>query len=450
MPKPPGSVNVPEACTFRLAFGRRELNDQDTISIKPRGAFDASLRVPGSRSITNRALLIAALANGDSELYGALTSDDTAAMLDSLSAMGCEIDLQSGGAWFVKGRNGRLRRSAAALDTHGSGTTARFLTAAAALSEGPVVIDGNERMRKRPIRELVDALTQLGVRVKILGENGCPPVRVDGGGIAGGFVEVDASRSSQFLSALLLAAPYAARDVILKPMDGILVSKPYVDLTLSIMREFGAKVTERRDGAYRVSRVHPYQGRPYRIEPDASSAVYAFCAAAIGGGRIRVDDIPRNSIQPDLALLGILDRMGCEVSRGPNHVEVRGPMGRLIPVDVDMNDMPDAVLALAVVALFAGGTTTIRNVANLRIKESNRLLALETEIRKLGATARATLDSLIIEPGKLHGAEIDTYDDHRMAMAFALAGLRVEGVVIRNPSCVTKTWPEYFSALAHL
>ena len=419
------------------------------VRIRTRGPFEAVVSVPGSKSLTNRALVVAALANGDSELIRPLASDDTAVMVEALHALGCEIDLVKD-AWRVKGRRGRLQRSPAALYAANSGTTLRFLTAAAALADGSVVIDGSPRMRERPIEDLAHALTDLGVRVDVLGENGCPPVRVHGGDFRGGRVTIDASRSSQYVSAVLLAAPYARNDVLLDLRDGVLVSRPYVELTLQIMRFFGGDVRWTRDGAIRVSRDHRYEGRRYAIEPDASSAVYPFCAAAVTGGQVRVEGIPSDSIQADIAILDILERMGCNVVRGKNYVEVRGPVGRLIPVDVDMNDLPDGALAIAVVALFAGGTTRIRNVANLRIKESNRLLALETELRRLGANARATVDSLIIEPGRLHAAEIETYDDHRMAMAFSVAGLRIDGVVIRNPACVSKTWPEYFSVLEHL
>jgi 3-phosphoshikimate 1-carboxyvinyltransferase len=420
-----------------------------SIEIQPRGAFDALVSVPGSKSITNRALLVAALADGDSDLRGALTSDDTAVMLEALHALGCEIELATG-AWRVAGRGGKLRRSAAALYTANSGTTARFLTAAAALANGPVVIDGNPRMRERPIEDLAHVLGALGVQVDILGKNGCPPLRVHGGGLRGGRATIDASRSSQYVSAVLLSAPYAKSDIVLDFRNGILVSRPYVELTLRLMRDFGAVADWTDEGGVRVSHAHRYRGRSYVIEPDASSAAYAFCAAAIAGGRVRVEGIPANSVQADFALIEILEQMGCQVVRGQDYAEVRGPLGRLRGVDVDMNDLPDAAMALAVVALFAGGSTRIRNVANLRIKESNRLLALETELRKLGASARATVDSLIIEPDRLHPAEIDTYDDHRIAMAFALAGLRIPGVVIRNPACVSKTWPEYFSALERL
>jgi 3-phosphoshikimate 1-carboxyvinyltransferase len=421
----------------------------DAIRIRTRGAFDAVVPVPGSKSLTNRALLIAALAEGESQLLRPLASDDTAVMVEALHALGCEIRLGRD-TWRVKGRRGRLHRSPAALYAANSGTTLRFLTAAAALADGTVVIDGSPRMRERPIEDLAHALGQLGVRVDVLGEKGCPPVRVHGGDFQGGKATIDASRSSQFVSAVMLSAPYARKDVELDFQDGVLVSRPYVELTMQIMRAFGADVRWTRGGGLRISRDHLYRGMRYAIEPDASSAVYPFCAAAVTGGRARVEGIPADSLQADVAVLGILERMGCDVSRGKDYAEVRGPIGRLLPVDVDMNDLPDAALAIAVVALFAGGTTRIRNVANLRLKESNRLLALETELRKLGAKARATVDSLIVEPARLHAAEIDTYDDHRMAMAFSVAGLRIDGVVIRNPACVSKTWPDYFAVLERL
>jgi len=419
------------------------------LEIPSRGAIDAVVRVPGSKSITNRALLIAALATGESELSGALESDDTLAMVEGLTALGCEITLGPE-RWRVQGRRGRLQRSAAAIHARGSGTTARFLMAAAALANGTVVIDGNARMRARPIADLADALRALGVRVDVLGERGCPPVRVHGGALPGGRAEIDARHSSQYVSAVLLAAPYARSDVVLEFTDGILVSKPYVDLTLDMMRAFGAEADWSGASALRVKAGRGYQGRAYAIEPDASAAVYPFCAAAISGGRARVEGIPASSIQADMKVLGVLEAMGCEVLCGADFTEVRGPVGRLRGVSVDMNDMPDAALAIAVVALFAGGPTQLRNIANLRIKETDRLLALETELRKLGAGATTTADSLRIEPGRLHGAEIETYDDHRMAMSFALVGLRVPGVAIRDPACVRKTWPDYFEMLERL
>ncbi|MFQ5415835.1 MAG: 3-phosphoshikimate 1-carboxyvinyltransferase [Myxococcota bacterium] len=419
------------------------------LRVDPRDRLDAVLRVPGSKSITNRTLLVAALAGGDSALVGALDSDDTRVMTAALRALGCEIDA-AGDVWQISGTGGSLRAPERPLDVGNSGTTARFLTAAAALADGPVEIDGDARMRERPIDDLTRALTAQGVPVEIQGRNGCPPVRVGGGGLPGGAIEIDASRSSQYVSALLLAAPYAARDLEVHFAGGTLVSRPYVDLTLEVMRAFGAVALWRGESGVSVRSGHPYVGRRYAIEPDASAAAYPLCAAAIAGGRVRVAGIPKSSLQADFALLGILEQMGCRVLRGDDFAEVNGPEGRLRGVDVDMNDLPDAVLALAVVALFAEGETHIRNVANLRIKETDRLAALEAELRKLGATARATADALHIVPGPHRGAEIATYDDHRMAMSFALAGLRIPDVVILDPGCVSKTWPDYFAALEGL
>jgi 3-phosphoshikimate 1-carboxyvinyltransferase len=422
----------------------------DKLTVTPRGPLAAAVRVPGSKSITNRALLIAALADGNSELQGALTSDDTHVMLAALDALGCAVE-RGGEAWRVRGTGGGLRAPDGPLDVGNSGTTARFLTAAAALADGPVVIDGSPRMRERPIDDLTRALVALGVPVEVLGRGGCPPVRVGGGGLPGGEVTVDASRSSQYVSALLLSAPYAAKDLCLGFAGGTLVSRPYVELTLQVMDAFGAEAgwSEGGRGLW-VRAARPYRGRRYAVEPDASSAAYPFCAAAIAGGRVRVDGIPRQSVQADFRLLGILERMGCRVQRGADFAEVAGPAGALRGIDVDMNDLPDAVLALAVAALFAEGATHIRNVANLRIKETDRLAALEAELRKLGADARTTEDSLHITPGPPRAAEIATYDDHRMAMAFALAGLRIPGVVILDAACVSKTWPDYFSVLERL
>jgi len=418
----------------------------DPLPIRPRGALAATVRVPGSKSLTNRALVAAALASGESRLEGGLRSDDTTVMIEALRALGCRID-RGGDAWRVLGLAGKLASPKAPLDAGNSGTTARFLTATATLADGPVVIDGSPRMRERPIQDLVDALAQLGARVRVLGHAGCPPVRAEGGGLPGGRAVIDASRSSQYVSAVLLAAPYAPAGVALLFRDGKLVSRPYVDLTLELMRAFGAAAGWSADGGLRVEPGHPYRGRAYAIEPDASAAVYPLCAAAIAGGRVRVAGLPADSIQADLRLLPILERMGCRVARGPEGLEVTGPAGRLRGVDVDMNALPDAALALAVVALFAEGPTRIRNVANLRIKETDRLAALEQELRKLGANARSGSDFLEIVPGAPRPAAIATYEDHRMAMAFALAGLRIPGVSIRDPGCVSKTWPEYFSML---
>ena len=421
----------------------------ESLAIATRGALDARVRVPGSKSLTNRALVVAALASGPSTLRGGLHSDDTRVMIDALRALGCAIKTDRD-AWHIPGTDGRLRAPASPLDSGNSGTTARFLTAAAALADGPVVIDGNARMRERPIDDLVHALVALGAECEILGDAGCPPLRVKGGGIPGGKASIDARRSSQYVSAILLAAPYAQSDVELSLIDGALVSRPYVELTLQLMDAFGAEASWSDPGRLQVVAGHTYRGRDFGVEPDASAAVYPLCAAAIAGGRVRVDGVRKDSLQADFRVLDLLERMGCKVERQSESVTVTGPDEPLHGIDIDMNDFPDAVLAVAVVALFAEGVTHIRNVGNLRIKETDRLAALETELRKLGAGAHAGPDSLTIEPAPLRATEIDTYDDHRMAMSLALAGLRVPGVVIRDPGCVSKTWPDYFTMLEGL
>ena len=420
----------------------------DPYPIRPRGPLDARVRPPGSRSLTNRALLTAALARGESVLSGATESDDALAMREGLRALGVPIRVD-GETWSVSGCAGRLpARGRVDVDVRASGTTARFLTAAATLTPAgvEVVLDGSARMRERPIGDLAAALRGLGAVVETLGPGGCPPVRVRGGGLAGGAIAIDAKRSSQYVSGVLLAAPCAARDIEISLVEGRLVSRPFVDLTLQVMNQFGADAGWTADGGLRVAH-GGYAGRRYAIEPDAQAAVYAFAAAAITGGRVVVEGIGAASRQPDLRVLKVLERMGCRVRRGADAIELAAPAGALTGVSCDGDPMPDAVLALAVVALFANGPTEIRNLGTLRIKESDRLAALETEIRRLGGRAEAGPDWLRIEPAPLRGAAIETYADHRMAMSFALAGLAVPGLAIRDPGCVAKTWPDFFAAL---
>ena len=430
------------------------------LAIETRGPLDGHVLVPGSKSITNRALLLAALADGESHLSGGLDSDDTVVMRVALEAMGVKIEQESKDSteiWTIRGIGGRFvpppdRDGDIVLDCRGSGTTLRFLTAALAVSPGPVVLDGNARMRERPISDLITSLRSLGTELTIEGQEDCPPVRVHGGGLRGGAAIIDGSRSSQYVSAIAQIAPYADRDVELEFKDGVIVSRPYIDLTLEVMRAFGAEARWTEDDRLFIKAGQPYRARDYAIEPDASSAAYPFCAAAIAGGRVSVSGIAEDSLQADFKILGLLERMGCRVDREGDTVSVTGPeRGGLRSLGtIDMNDFPDAVLAYAVVALFADGPTTITDVANLRIKETDRLAALENELRKLGARAIAGPDWLRIEPGPMRGAEIETYDDHRIAMSFALAGLRIPGIVILDPGCVSKTWPGYFEAFQGL
>lgn len=425
------------------------MSADDVLEIETRGALDAVVRVPGSKSFSNRALLVAGLARGQSELTGVLDSDDTRVMAQALRALGADLTV-AGDRVTVRGVDGRPHVPATTLDVHASGTAARFLTALMALVPGPSRLDGTPRLRQRPIAELVDALRKLGVDVVAEGAGGCPPVRCVGGRAFGGTVEIDAAMSSQYVSALLLIAPYATEPVVIRVRDGVLASRPYVDLTLEVMRAFASEARFRDANSLEVRPGSGYVGRNYTVEPDASTAAYFFAAAAIAGGRVRVAHLPGSSAQADMGFVSLLECMGCSVTRQSDGVTVQGSGKPLAAFDIDMNAMPDAVLAAAVTALFADGTSRIRNVAHLRIKESDRLAALQNELRKVGAQAQTDSDSLTITPGPLRGAEIRTYDDHRMAMAFALVGLRVPGVRICDPGCVSKSWPGYFEALSRL
>ena len=406
----------------------------------------AAVRPPGSKSFTNRALLVAALASGGaSRLTDPLEADDTVAMRQCLRGLGVLID-DVDDPWLVLGTGGHLTAPGSPLDARASGTTARFVTAAAVLADGPVTIDGTARMRQRPMAHLLDALTALGANVTSAG--GYPPVTITPAPLHGGEVVVDGTASSQFVSALLMLAPMLDAPTTIRLAGGEVVSRPYLISTLEVMEAFGAEVEDRGD-AFEVSPTG-YRKTHYDIEADASAAAYPLVAAAITGGVVSIEGIPASSTQPDLALVGVLEQMGCTVERGAARIVLSGPGPGLRGVDVDMNLAPDAVLALSVACLFADGPSRIRNVGNLRIKETDRLLALETEIRRLGAGARVEGDDLLITPGPLRGAAIETYDDHRMAMSFALAGLRIPGVEIVDPGCVAKTWPGFFEVLEQM
>lgn len=405
---------------------------------------NAVVRPPGSKSITNRALVAAALATGVTRLSDPLDADDTDAMRSGLVALGTSID-DSDDPWLILGTGGELSLPVAPIDARFSGTTARFLTAVAALVPGIVTITGQGRMLQRPMNELLQGLEAAGVTTRAAA--GRLPVTVMGKGvIGGGVIPIDPSRSSQFVSALLLIAPMA-REAVQLNLTAPPVSLPYLTSTLEVMREFGARVVTAGDSFD----VEPtgYQSARFKVEADASAAAYPLVAAAITAGVVGVEGIPENSTQADLALVGVLEAMGCVVKRTSHRVDLTGPE-RLDPVDVDMNHAPDAALALAVACLFATGQSRIGNLGNLRLKETDRLEALRAEINRLGGFAAIEGNDLIVGPGKLRPATIQTYDDHRMAMAFALVGLRQKGVVINQPGCVEKTWPLYFEMLARL
>ncbi len=411
----------------------------------------ATVRVPGSKSITNRALVLAALTvTGDEEccLKGVLRSEDTEVMLESLRRLGFEVRADSEGSSIVVGTDSFdvIPAREADLFVANSGTTMRFLTAMVSAGRGRYRLDGVPRMRERPIEDLLAALRQLGVNAYCQHNNGCPPVVVEAHGIRGGRARIKGDISSQFLSGLLMAATRADGDVTIE-VDGPLVSWPYVSMTVEMIRRFYQRI-EVNDKRFLIPGRQSGGVDSFRVEPDASAASYFFGAAAITGGQVTVQDLTAKSIQGDIRFVDLLEEMGCHVVRGEEGLTVRG--GPLRGIDADMNDISDTVMTLAVVACFAQGPTTIRNVAHIRHKETDRLAALATELRRIGAEVEEFPDGLKITPRPLHGAEIETYDDHRMAMSLALVGLKVPGIVIKDPACVGKTYPQFFADLEKL
>ena len=410
------------------------------------GRVAGSLEVPGSRSITNRALVVAALAQGRSTIDRPLDAEDTEAMRSSLRALGVGIGDEDSAAWIVEGSGGRLSVPSEPLDVGASGTTARFMTAVAALVGGPVTIDGSDRMRLRPIIDLVEALRALGAEVDLLGEGAGPPLRVDGARPIGRSITIDATRSSQYVSAVAMIAPMLEGDTEIRFVDDLLVSRPYVEMTLDLMAAFGAECEMRPGPEIYVRGSTGYRGTTFTVEPDMSAAVYPAAAAAVTGGSVEIVGISESSRQADLLFFDVLEDMGCVVEWTTSGVRVIGPR-RLAAVQRDMNTAPDAALMLAVVCAFADGVSTITNVANLRIKESDRLTALREQLAGLGIVSATTADSITIEGGAPNGGVVATYDDHRIAMAFAVAGVAVPGITILDPDCVSKTWPAFFTAL---
>ncbi len=404
---------------------------------------------PGSKSITNRALPLAALcARRPITLTGWLLSDDTRVMIEALRTLGYGFWPNGRGLEVYRDVGApALPHCSADLSVGNSGTTMRFLTALVALGRGTFRLDGVPRMRERPIADLLDALKALGVEAH--GVDGFPPVTVEGGGWRGGDVPVRGGASSQFLSGLLMAAPFAPAATTLR-VEGPLVSRPYIDMTLAMLRQFGLRVEEPSPNVFHVPAPQEgsLPGDAYAIEPDASAASYFLAAPAIAGGRVTVRGLGMGSLQGDVRFIDALEAMGCHVERHPGHLAVEGRPLR--GIDIDMNAISDTVMTLAAVALFADGPTTIRNVAHVRHKETDRLAALAAELRRLGAGVDERPDGLTIHPRPLHGAVIETYDDHRMAMSLALVGLRVPGVVIKNPGCVAKTYPGFFTDLESL
>lgn len=414
------------------------------MPIGPQARVAGTLAVPGSKSLTNRALILAALADGVSKLEGALVAEDSEVMIESLRRLGVQVAAGPEGM-VVIGAAGPVPAERAELDLRLSGTSIRFLAAMLAVGRGEYLLDGNHRMRERPIQDLLDALNVLGADARSLNA-GCPPVKLTANGLAGGRASVAGDKSSQFLSALLMAAPYAEGEVTID-VQGELLSKPFVDMTIDLMSEFGVEIE--RD-AYRSFRVTParYGARDYRVEGDAMAAGYFWAAAAITGGIVRVSNLGRETRQGDARFADVLAQMGCSVVWGESWCDVTGPAdGKLHGGVFDLNDMPDQAQTLAVVGLFADGPVSIENVGNMRIKETDRISAMATELRRIGATVEERSDGLTVHPlaaGPSEPVDIETYGDHRMAMALAVAGARLPNIRILDPGCVSKTYPRFF------
>lgn len=407
-----------------------------------------TVRLPGSKSISNRVLLLAALAEGATEVRDLLASDDTERMLDALKTLGVGVASLGGENWAITGCGGHFPVRQAELFLGNAGTAFRPLTAALALAGGDYVLKGVARMHERPIGDLVDGLRQLGADISYLGNDGFPPLQLKPAAIQpGGVVKVRGDVSSQFLTGLLMALPLTGETVAVDVV-GELISKPYIEITLAIMARFGVVVE--RDGWQRFTvkagsrYVSP--GTVY-VEGDASSASYFLALGAIGGGPVRVEGVGSESIQGDVRFAEALAQMGAVITTGPNWMEARAPQGGLVAVDLDCNHIPDAAMTLATAALFARGTTTLRNIASWRVKETDRIAAIATELKKLGAEVEEGADYIRVTPASLQPAAIDTYDDHRMAMCFSLAAFGTP-LRINDPKCVGKTFPDYFACFA--
>ena len=410
----------------------------ETRVIHPSKCVNAHVQLPPSKSYTNRALIVAALADGTSNILGPSVSDDSEHLLRALGQFGIVVNRSEGKVEIV-GSGGNFSAPQKEVFVGNAGTAMRFLASFAAIARGETTLTGDEQMLKRPMKDLLDALRAAGI--KCSSQDGYPPVRIQGGNFVGGLINVDAGISSQFVSSILLAAPYSKRTVTLH-VKGKLSSIPYVDMSLHVMRSFGADVDANDLRNLQVNNQQKYIGHDFLVEADASSATYFFAAAAVTGGRVVITNFSAESLQGDARFLGLLSDMGCTVIKHDDSVEVKG--GRLLGIDVDMNQIPDCVPTLAVVAAFAQGPTSISNIEHLKYKETNRLKALTLELSKLGARVDLHEDGMTIHPQSLRACEIETYNDHRIAMSFAVAGLRQEGIVITNPSCVAKSFPGFW------
>jgi 3-phosphoshikimate 1-carboxyvinyltransferase len=443
---------------WRLELGLRpRLSSQSNIHVDqieivpPRHPLAATVRVPGSKSITNRALLLATMADGSSTISGVGLNDDTRRMAAPLRTLGFELAVDEAAARIVvKGRGGAIPARGAELDTGGAGTAMRFLLGFLTLGRGRFRLDGNQRMRERPIGPLLETLVALGVSVRAERDNGCAPVLIEigEGGVRGGAARIDAAVSSQFVSALLMPAPLWPRGLELMVTGD--AARPFITMTLGLMERWGASAAIRGSEIVVPGGQQYAAQKDFEVEPDASSASYFAAAAALVGGSVVLDGLSADSVQGDIGFMKLLERMGARVEWREDGVKVSGSGKNLTGVDVAMDEMPDVVPTLAAIAPFCSSPTRIRGVSFIRHHESDRLRALATELQRLGASVHEYEDGMLIQPSRVGAAAVETYDDHRIAMAFAVAGLKTSGIRIRNPGCVSKTYPDFFRDLARL
>jgi len=416
------------------------------IEIQSRPIRNTTVSVPGSKSYTHRALIVSALSDGTCEIRNGLDSEDTRLTRDALRRMGISID-QDPDTWRVRGTHGRLQPSSDAIFLGNSGTSMRLLAAVCALGKGKYILTGTQRMQERPIQDLLEGLNQIGIRTTSLGRPGCPPIEIEAGVISGGHVSLNCGTSSQYLSALLLISPFTQNGLEIAVTEGP-VSKPYIDMTIDIMNQAGVSMA--RDGyqCFRIAGNQGYRSGRFCVEPDISQAGYFWAAAAVTGATITVASVSHASRQGDIRLLDVLSSMGCTTRVAPDGISVTG--GGLSAVEVDMGAMPDMVPTLAVVAAFAKGRTVITNVGHLKAKESDRLGSVVAELLKLGIEAGCSDTAMWIEGGNPNTAMIDPHNDHRLAMSFAVAGLKTPGIRIENEACVEKSFPEFWKVFESL
>ena len=423
----------------------------EKITINPlKKPIDLVCNLPGSKSITNRALVIAALNSGNrkTHLSGILRSEDTEIMVDCLEKLGFILSVNwKESTAFVSSPKapGIIPSSNANLFTGNSGTTMRFLTAMVGLGNGTYKLDGIKRMQERPINDLLKALNELNINSSSENNNGCPPVIIKTSGWSGGVARINSEMSSQFISGILMAAPFAKGETRIT-LEGKIVSQSYIEITLNMLKDWGINTEKISDREYLIQGNQTGNRFDYQIEPDASAASYFYAAAAISGGTVTTPGLGTKSLQGDIKFAQALQLMGAKIIQNDNSTTVTG--SELHGIDIDMNDISDTVMTLGVVACFAKGTTKISNIGHIRHKETDRISALANELRKIGAMVEEFPDSIIIHPSSLHGAEIETYNDHRIAMSFSIAGLKIPGITICNPSCVAKTYPVFFDDLA--